>query len=213
MQKLYTELLQRENQELRAQLAAHKIALPLNASNFTSDFIKDNDVKTCYYTGLPIYSVFCTLFHMLKDYACPPPMPEPKGMTEFFAVLVKLRLDLPMTDISYRLDRSLCTYSSIFHKWLDVMYDNLSQLVEWPDTETQKANLPIPFQKHYSSVKCIIDCFEVFIERPESFTATVEQQNTQITKNITLPKSLLLYHPRDPLYSSQKHGEEGYQIK
>ena len=41
------------------------------------------------------------------------------------------------------------------------MYDNLSQLVEWPDTETQKANLPIPFQKHYSSVKCIIDCFEV----------------------------------------------------
>ena len=31
--------------------------------------------------------------------------------------------------------------------------------------------MPISFQKHYSSVKCIIDCFEVFIERPESFTA------------------------------------------
>ena len=54
----------------------------------------------------------------------------------FFAVLVKLRLDLPMTDISYRLDRRLCRYSSIFHKWLDVMYDNLSQFIQWPDTET-----------------------------------------------------------------------------
>ena len=39
VQDIYMELLQRENQELRAQLEAHKIALPLNATNFTSDFI------------------------------------------------------------------------------------------------------------------------------------------------------------------------------
>ena len=165
------QILQRENQQLQAQLQAHEKAIPRYASNFTSNFIKDNDIKTSYYTGLPTCGVFCTLFHMLKDYACPPPMPESKGMTEFFVVLVKLRLNLPMTDLSYRLDCSLCRYSSIFHKWIDVMYDNLSQLVVWPDTETLKANLPISFQKHYSNVKCIIDCFEVFIERPESFTA------------------------------------------
>ena len=31
----------------------------------------------------------------------------------------------------------------------------------WPDTETLWANLPQPFRKHYSMVKCIIDCFEI----------------------------------------------------
>jgi len=41
----------------------------------------------------------------------------------------------------------------------------------WPDSETLRANLPKAFQKHYSNVKCIIDCFEVFIERPLSFDA------------------------------------------
>ena len=80
-QHIDMDLLQRENQELRAQLEAHEKATPLNASNFTSNF---NDVKTSYCIGLPTYSVFCTLFPMLKDYACPPPMPESKGMTEFF---------------------------------------------------------------------------------------------------------------------------------
>ena len=66
-----------------------------------------------------------------------------------------------MTDLSYQLDHSLCRYSSIFNKWLDVtcMYDTINQLVEWPDRETLMANLLISFQKPYSCVKCIIDCF------------------------------------------------------
>ena len=51
------------------------------------------------------------------------------------------------------------------------MHHNLSQLIQWPDGETLQANLPPSFCKHYSKVKCIIDCFEVFIERPMSFAA------------------------------------------
>ena len=61
--------------------------------------------------------------------------------------------------------------SRIFHKWLDVMHSNLKSLIIWPDAETLKANLPKCFRKHYKRVKCIIDCFEIFIERPVSLTA------------------------------------------
>ena len=51
------------------------------------------------------------------------------------------------------------------------MYHNLHQLIMWPYTETLRAKLSQPFRKYYSRVKCIIDCFEIFIERSLSFVA------------------------------------------
>ena len=47
----------------------------------------------------------------------------------------------------------------------------LKCLVCWPDRETLRANLPSCFKKHFSNVVCIIDCFELFIERPVAFEA------------------------------------------
>ena len=136
---------------------------------FGGESIRDDDVKTCFYTGLPTFTLFIALFNILKSYA--QVVPESKGMNEFFAVLVKLRLNLPMKDLAYRLHCSESNFSTIFHKWLHIMHHNLSQLIQWPDGETLRANLPPSFRKHYSKVKCIIDCFEVFIERPMSFAA------------------------------------------
>lgn len=106
---------------------------------------------------------------LLKSYAHV--LPESKGMDEFFAVLVKLRFKTPMKDLVYCLHCSEPHFSTIFHKWLHIMHHNLQQLVKWPDAETLPANLPQAFRIHYSRVKCIIDCFEVFIERPLSFVA------------------------------------------
>jgi len=51
------------------------------------------------------------------------------------------------------------------------MYHNLQPLVTWPDTETLRQNMPDVFWKHFSRVKCILDCFEIFTERPLSFQA------------------------------------------
>ena len=84
---------------------------------------------------------------------------------------MRLRLNLPSRDLAYRLDVSESHFSYIFHQWLDIMYHNLKQLIIWPDTETLRNNLPVAFRKHYINAKCIIDCFEIFIERPLSFDA------------------------------------------
>ena len=51
------------------------------------------------------------------------------------------------------------------------MYNNLKQLIIWPDTETLRQNLPSVFRSNFGHTKCIIDCFEIFIERPLLFTA------------------------------------------
>lgn len=51
------------------------------------------------------------------------------------------------------------------------MFINLKQLMIWPDKETSQYNLPSAFQGRLHQVRCIIDCFEIFIERFLSFTA------------------------------------------
>ena len=141
----------------------------LQRERFDGECIREDDAKTWFYTGLPNFTLFIALFDMLKSYA--KVVPESKGMDEFFAVLVKLRLNLPMKDLAYHLNCSESNFSNIFHKWLHIMHYNLSQLIKWPDGETLLVNLPAAFRKHYSKVKCIIDCFEIFIERPLSFAA------------------------------------------
>lgn len=47
----------------------------------------------------------------------------------------------------------------------------LKCLIPWPDREQLHHNMPRSFRKHFSMVRCIIDCFEVFIERPSSLDA------------------------------------------
>ena len=136
---------------------------------FGGESIRDDDAKTCFHTGLPTFTLFITLFNTLKSYA--QVVSESKGKNEFFAVLVKLRLNLPMKDLAYHLHCSESNFPNIFHKWLHIMHHNLSQLIQWPDGETLRANLPPSFRKHYSKVKCIIECFKVFIEHSMSFAA------------------------------------------
>ncbi|XP_003391888.1 PREDICTED: uncharacterized protein LOC100632435 [Amphimedon queenslandica] len=141
--------------------------------NFGIDIIKNDDKATCFYTGLTQYSLFIELFELLK-----PLVPEKRDylshlslIDEFFGVLMKLRLGVPHQDIAYRLNVTEWTVSNFFHKWLDVMCIELKCLIPWPDDEQLRKNMPQSFRKHYMDVKCIVDCFEIFIERPTSFVA------------------------------------------
>jgi hypothetical protein len=51
------------------------------------------------------------------------------------------------------------------------MSAELQCFIVWPDDATLQKALPMCFRKHFMNIKCIIDCFEVFIERPVSFQA------------------------------------------
>ena len=146
-----------ENQRLQEKLRLTKYCV---------EVIQNNDTKTCFYTGLPCFDLFKTLFEMLKGYT--QTQPDSKGLDQFFAVLVKLRLNVPIQFLADRLDCSKAQFSGFFHMWLDAMYHNLKQLIVWPEAQTLQENLPTSFKKHYSKVRCIIDCFEVFIEKPLS---------------------------------------------
>ena len=47
----------------------------------------------------------------------------------------------------------------------------LKCLIAWPESDKLRQNLPQCFRKHFADTKCIVDCFEIFIERPVAFEA------------------------------------------
>ena len=138
--------------------------------------IWNDDKRTKFYTGFTTFLLFQTVF----DFVAPlvQMLQKMSGklslMDEFLMVLMKLRLGLLNEDLGYRFGVSNSTVSRIFHKWLECMYCRLKTCIRWPDKETVRKTLPIAFQKHHSRVRCIIDCTEVFIERPTSLQARAQ---------------------------------------
>ena len=146
--------------------------VPYQKPGFTAASLKGDDKMVTFYTGLPSYTAFQGLFQLFEPLLS---KDESKSrlllVDELLLVLMKLRLAVPNDDLGYRFDVTPTAVSSIFHKWIDVMSVELKCLIYWPDPVTLKENLPDSFRKHYSKVKCIIDCFEIFIERPLNFEA------------------------------------------
>ena len=81
---------------------------------------------------------------------------------------------VPMQDLSYRFHVSVVVISNIFHRWLDVMSQELKQLIVRPDREIVLKTLPACFRPKYTHTTCIIDCSEIFIEWPLSLSARAE---------------------------------------
>ncbi|VDI47718.1 Hypothetical predicted protein [Mytilus galloprovincialis] len=106
---------------------------------------------------------------------------------EFLLTLMKLRLGLLSEDLADRFGISTATVSSVFTTWIRVLYSKLGQFVSNPLKEVVRAGLPPSFKnKMYQDVRHIIDCTEVFIERPNNLKIQA------VTTNTTKQQSFLL---------------------
>ncbi|XP_057292614.1 uncharacterized protein LOC130621336 [Hydractinia symbiolongicarpus] len=89
---------------------------------------------------------------------------------EFLLTLMRLRLVLLNEDLADQFNISLATCSNIFTTWVRILSIVLGNcLVNWLPREAVRDHLPNIYKKmgHYK-LRCIIDCTEVFIERPKS---------------------------------------------
>ena len=122
-----------------------------------------------FYTGLPNWDVLHSVFELVTPTE---PVKTPTKLTqfqEFMLTLIKLRLNPPIEDLAYRFGVSLPTVSRIFHKWLVILDKHLRPLIKWPEREDLRKTMPECFQEAFGSkVAVVIDCFEVFIERPSA---------------------------------------------
>ena len=96
-------------------------------------------------------------------------------------------------DLATRFQIATSTVSRIFHKWMNVMYICLKFLIVWPSCEIIEQNLPSFIKASYPKCRCIIDCSEIFIERPSSYNARAQTYSNY--KNHNTIKFLIAITP------------------
>ena len=141
---------------------------------FTEDYFKDSDDKTRFYTGLPDSHLLTTTFEFVSPYVTR----RTKTLSlfqEFVMVLIKLRLNVPNLDLAYRFEVSLSTVSRVFKAWMEVLDVRLSPLISWPEREELWRTMPSCFQYSFGkATTIIIDCFEIYIDRPSNLLARAQ---------------------------------------
>ena len=148
---------------------------------FDENWFKSDDNKVNFYTGLPGFDVLMTVFKHVSPHV------NRKSMTlsmfqEFVMTIMKLKLNMPMQDLAYRFGVSRSTVSRIFLAWMCVMDVRLTPLIIWPEREDLIRTMPQCFQLSFS----IIDCFEVFIDRPSNLYARAQTYSSYNTVKILI---------------------------
>lgn len=182
--------LQRENEKLNAKLEDKEA---LKRELFMEDVVK-NDESVKFYTGLPTLSCLMTLFSLIKPfcgnmkywdsnksidvgYQKDPTKNKPgrkrtlSPFQEFILTLVRLRLGLLTNFISDLFGISPGSVSKTFRTWICFLAKILKDvLLIWPSKQQIASNLPKSFRK-FPTVRVIIDCMEIFIEKPTTPSA------------------------------------------
>ena len=146
----------------------------LSELSLSEESLRDNDVKVKYYTGLPNFAILMALFNFLAPCVENGNRSVLSRFQQMMVVLMKLRLNLGDQDIAFRFGVNQSTVSRCFSKWVDVMYIRLKPLIKWPERDELMNTMPMDFRKSFRQCVTIIDCFEVFMERPTNVKAQAQ---------------------------------------
>ena len=138
------------------------------------EHIQHSDETIRSYTGLPNDATFQTLFEEI-------PKPDDicfnsgrkcvlRMIDQLFMTLMRLKLGLVLTDLSFRFGISKATCSKIINKWIDHLYIHLSFLTYWPTREQINNTMPSDFKENFPRTRVVIDCTELFTETPQSLS-------------------------------------------
>ena len=138
----------------------------------TQECLKEDEKLLTFYTGLTSITVFTAVFKFVSSVI---PQTYNNKLTKFecfIVTLMNLRLGLSNYDLAFRFSISESTVGRVFSKWISAMDIRLSPLIKWPDHESLQTTMPFCFRRHYGlKVASIIDCFELFIEKPSNLLA------------------------------------------
>ena len=188
----------KDNEIKNLQDQVEKLTLGLEKSKSQTTVTQKllaSDQKVSLYTGLPTIKVFNGLFDMMKTRVSKMKYwhgrkktvlsskarrkfrtsPKKQGpcrklplVDEYLLTLMKLRLASNMEDLADRFRISASTASSIFNTWLRAMSTVLKGLIFLPPTDVVLASMPQSFKDKNCKTRVIIDCTEVFINRPRN---------------------------------------------
>ena len=158
------------NEVLALREERDKLRKELESARHPANCLSGDDTRTKFLTGLPSYFIFVSLFNFLSLFV----NATKTSLTlkdEFLPTLMKLRLNLKDQDLAYRFNVSKSSDNKIFTKWINVMHFRTKKFIIFPEEETVHKIIPPVFKKHFPNLCCIIDCTEIFIERPTNYLA------------------------------------------
>jgi hypothetical protein len=156
-------LLRQENRLLRLS----------TVDRFSEEYFEDDDEKVNNMTGISTFATLMLLFQYVEPY-----MIDTQLMSKFqvlILTLMRLRLNASVTFLGYTFGIATPNVSRLFLNTIEVLYQRLYPCIYWPRREELELTMPYQFRQHFNR-KCIsiIDCFEVFIERPSNLEARME---------------------------------------
>ena len=125
-----------------------------------------------YKLGMPDWDVFKALFELLE-----PDLPEGPKLSKLNTLMMFflwIRLNYGTDDIVYRFGVNRGTVSRHFHNVLDIVYVKTKSLIKWPEREVLRLTMPTSFRKFFKKCAVIIDCTEIFVERPTDLLARAQ---------------------------------------
>ncbi|XP_076135036.1 uncharacterized protein LOC143117291 [Alosa pseudoharengus] len=163
-QALIVSLLE-ENRQLKEELEGYRM---------DERFLRGDDEKVKYYTGLPNFAIFQAMLLNILPYI----HQGKRKLTAFQCVLLtlmRLRLDLPFQHLSHLFQVHRTTVGVAFQQTIEVLYARLSPIVHWPSRDCLMVSMPHQFIESFGKhVAAIVDCFEIFIEKPSNLHARAQ---------------------------------------
>ena len=186
MRTLKSEIqsLKQKNLDLQSEVALTQKKLKVKS---WSSILK-SDFNVQFYTGIPSFELFVKLHNVVAPFVtrrwrgisclsnkhrrfCRSPKkfgPERKlsSQDEFLLTLMLIRLRLLKKDLADRFHISASVCSQIFNSWITSMAQVLGNLIYWPSKEEVAMSKPSRYN-HLVDLRTIIDCSEIFIEKPK----------------------------------------------
>ena len=147
----------------------------LKTSKFSCEYLKKSDDKVTFFIGLNC-SRFIWLFNKVKS-SIKILRKRLSLEDHMLVVLVKLKLGLLNKDLAVCFDISISRISKIFRSLVPLIAAHMTNLIVWPDHGIIRRHFPQSFKKNFKDCVCIIDCSEIFIERPKNLTARAQTRS------------------------------------
>ena len=147
------------NSGVQATVEMKDFGVQVNLPLLTAEDLKEDDLKTRFYTGLVNFGTFMVIFNSLslitgklnywngkdslmeKEYLendvkqQPGPQRKMTLLDEFLLVFTRLRHGLLKQDLAQNLCVSVGTISRVLITWYNVLAANLNHLIVWPSKE------------------------------------------------------------------------------
>ena len=91
-----------------------------------------------------------------------------KPLDQFIITLVRARQSMSIIHLSWLTGKSESNVSTVIITWINYMFLKLGSISIWPSRDIIKQIMPESMREKFPSVRCIIDCLEIFTETPSS---------------------------------------------